>query len=328
MEALALIAFPVSWQEKSPEVFERLRAYRGPVLAVCGEDDDIAPPGPLERLLTDMGLDFRLEVLPGAGHLFEESRKEVGRLVAEFMAEELETSKIGPRSEEARGSAPYPAAMAGIPAKRLLVYIVSGLVVLAVGGGAVMAMRSESSPGGDSSFGSVVEISAVEGADGSGTSDATIPPDADLGGGTATQAAQTTTTTKRALIFVQVAGAVRRPGVYEMPPESRVFQAIDKAGGFTADADEQAITLAACLSDGCRVYVPEWERARWCRRRDRGAYRRDARERAASSAAGRPLSINSAGSRNWTPCRVSVPLSPRTSSPIVRRTVLSPASMS
>jgi competence protein ComEA len=146
--------------------------------------------------------------------------------------------------------------MAGIPAKRLLVYIVSGLVVLAVGSGAVMAMRSESLPGGDSSSASAVKISAVGGADGSGASDTMILPGGDPAGGTATQAAQTTTTTKRALIFVQVAGAVRRPGVYEMPPESRVFQAIDKAGGFTPDADEQAITLAACLSDGCRVYVP------------------------------------------------------------------------
>jgi pimeloyl-ACP methyl ester carboxylesterase len=89
IEALALIAFPASWDEKMPSAFESLRDYRGPVLAVCGEDDDIAPPGPLERFLSGMGLDFRLDVLPGAGHLFEESRKEVGRLVAEFMAEAL-----------------------------------------------------------------------------------------------------------------------------------------------------------------------------------------------------------------------------------------------
>jgi alpha/beta superfamily hydrolase len=89
VDALALIAFPASWYEKLPTGFDGLRDYRKPVLAVCGEDDDIAPAGPLERLLSGMGLDFRLEVLPGAGHLFEETRKEVGRLVAEFMAEAL-----------------------------------------------------------------------------------------------------------------------------------------------------------------------------------------------------------------------------------------------
>jgi alpha/beta superfamily hydrolase len=89
VEALALIAFPVDWPDRLPEIAERLGAYRGPVLAVCGEEDDIAPPEPLERLLAALGVDFRMEVLPAAGHLFEESRKEVGRLVAEFMAEKL-----------------------------------------------------------------------------------------------------------------------------------------------------------------------------------------------------------------------------------------------
>ncbi len=89
VDALALIAFPVDWEDRLPKAVETLRTYRAPVLAVCGENDDIAPPGPIEELLSGLGLDFRLEVLPGAGHLFEESRTEVGRLVAEFMAEEL-----------------------------------------------------------------------------------------------------------------------------------------------------------------------------------------------------------------------------------------------
>ncbi len=97
VDALALVALPAHWEDELPAAFDSLRAYRGPVLAVCGEEDDIAPPGPLERLLTDMGLDFRLEVLPGAGHFFEESRKEVGRLVAGFMAEELTEAAKPPR---------------------------------------------------------------------------------------------------------------------------------------------------------------------------------------------------------------------------------------
>ena len=37
-------------------------------------------------------------------------------------------------------------------------------------------------------------------------------------------------------IFVDVCGAVARPGVYGMPPESRVFQAIEMAGGFLPEA--------------------------------------------------------------------------------------------
>jgi alpha/beta superfamily hydrolase len=89
VDALALIAFPLAWKAQQPEAFARLAAYRGPVLAVCGEEDEIAPPGLVEEALTEMGVGHRLEVLPGAGHLFEEARREVGRLVAEFMAEAL-----------------------------------------------------------------------------------------------------------------------------------------------------------------------------------------------------------------------------------------------
>jgi competence protein ComEA len=66
--------------------------------------------------------------------------------------------------------------------------------------------------------------------------------------------ALTTTTAPR--IWVQVAGAVACPGVYQMEAGSRVFEAILEAGGFTEEADEEAVALAAQLSDGCRVYVP------------------------------------------------------------------------
>ena len=89
VDALALIAHPAHWEGDLPQAAETLEEYRGPVLAVCGEDDDIAPPGPVERLLSRMDVDFRLEVVPGAGHFFEDTRREVGRLVAEFMSEEL-----------------------------------------------------------------------------------------------------------------------------------------------------------------------------------------------------------------------------------------------
>jgi competence protein ComEA len=56
---------------------------------------------------------------------------------------------------------------------------------------------------------------------------------------------------------VQVAGAVRMPGVYHLMAGSRVFEAVAAAGGFVDEADQQAVALAAQLSDGCRVYVPK-----------------------------------------------------------------------
>lgn len=55
---------------------------------------------------------------------------------------------------------------------------------------------------------------------------------------------------------MQVAGAVRGPGVYEMTAGSRVYEAVERAGGFSEDADREVLTLAARLTDGCRVYVP------------------------------------------------------------------------
>lgn len=57
-------------------------------------------------------------------------------------------------------------------------------------------------------------------------------------------------------IFVHVAGAVAKPGVYELPAGARVIDGITAAGGATSAADVSAINLARPLTDGERVYVP------------------------------------------------------------------------
>jgi competence protein ComEA len=57
-------------------------------------------------------------------------------------------------------------------------------------------------------------------------------------------------------VVVHVAGAVRSPGVYRLPAGSRVTEAVRRAGGFDADANRDAINLAARLSDGQQVVVP------------------------------------------------------------------------
>ncbi len=59
-----------------------------------------------------------------------------------------------------------------------------------------------------------------------------------------------------ARIVVDVVGAVVRPGVHEFPASSRVADAVDAAGGFTADADRIRLNLAEPLTDGSRVWVP------------------------------------------------------------------------
>lgn len=57
-------------------------------------------------------------------------------------------------------------------------------------------------------------------------------------------------------IVVHVAGAVARPGVYRLAAEARLADAIDAAGGPLADADPDAVNLAAKLNDGERIYLP------------------------------------------------------------------------
>ena len=55
--------------------------------------------------------------------------------------------------------------------------------------------------------------------------------------------------------YVYVCGAVSCPGVYPIAEETRVFKAIELAGGFTSEADEQWLNQAEILRDGQRLYV-------------------------------------------------------------------------
>jgi competence protein ComEA len=57
-------------------------------------------------------------------------------------------------------------------------------------------------------------------------------------------------------VVVDVAGAVRRPGVYRMPAGARVVDAIERAGGPEEDALLEGINRAARLADGQQVVVP------------------------------------------------------------------------
>lgn len=57
-------------------------------------------------------------------------------------------------------------------------------------------------------------------------------------------------------IFVHITGEVLRSGVYEMDPGSRVIDLVEEAGGFTVDANQEAVNLAEKLRDGSKVYIP------------------------------------------------------------------------
>lgn len=61
--------------------------------------------------------------------------------------------------------------------------------------------------------------------------------------------------TSETSIYVQVSGAVASPGVYELPEGSRVFEAIELAGGMTVEADAGQMNQAQTISDGEMIYV-------------------------------------------------------------------------
>lgn len=63
------------------------------------------------------------------------------------------------------------------------------------------------------------------------------------------------------LITVDVKGAVKLPGIYDLPVGSRINDAVQKAGGLTDNADSKSINLAQRISDEALVYVPTKEEA-------------------------------------------------------------------
>ena len=62
-------------------------------------------------------------------------------------------------------------------------------------------------------------------------------------------------------ISVFVCGAVKCPGVVELPEGSRVNDALEAAGGFAEDAAREQVNLAAKVSDGEKLYFPTCEEA-------------------------------------------------------------------
>lgn len=61
-------------------------------------------------------------------------------------------------------------------------------------------------------------------------------------------------------LYVDISGAVVKPGVYALPTEARVGEALKAAGGLTAKADPgfvaHSLNLAQKLSDGMKLYIP------------------------------------------------------------------------
>lgn len=88
----------------------------------------------------------------------------------------------------------------------------------------------------------VISISAIFILRTSSTSEAIIPP-------------EVVVETVEAKIIIDIQGAVQRPGVYHLPAQSRVFDAIRAAGGLTKKADPSDVNQARLLNDGEQIFI-------------------------------------------------------------------------
>ena len=100
--------------------------------------------------------------------------------------------------------------MSSIPTKRLFVYIATGLVVLVVGTVGLVSMRS----GASAADGVVIDAGDTTGTT-AGATFGDVSAAVGLWDDRGTTSSSTTTEVRK--IWVQVAGAVRRPGVYQVP---------------------------------------------------------------------------------------------------------------
>ena len=78
----------------------------------------------------------------------------------------------------------------------------------------------------------------------------------DAQAGTSVTGDAQTDATKSAEIYVDVEGAVEKPGMYVLPADARIADAVSAAGGLTGKAARQGVNLAQKLQDGMQVYVP------------------------------------------------------------------------
>lgn len=62
-------------------------------------------------------------------------------------------------------------------------------------------------------------------------------------------------------IWVYVCGEVQNPGVYELKAGSRIFEAVEAAGGMSSQAAAEAVNLASPLADGQQVQIPSVQQA-------------------------------------------------------------------
>src|SRR3954464_673607 len=126
--------------------------------------------------------------------------------------------------------------MGSLSRSQLIVYGAVAVVLLLVGARWIRSGDAQGDPPG--------EVSYSDSSTGGGST-------GDAGGTLAVDAQGGTD------VVVDVAGAVSDPGVYRLPAGARVNDAIHRAGGATARAEIDSINLAARLTDGQQIIIPD-----------------------------------------------------------------------
>ena len=57
-------------------------------------------------------------------------------------------------------------------------------------------------------------------------------------------------------IFVDIGGAVEKPGVYKVATGTRLYEVVELAGGLRTDADTNSVNQAAFVEDGAKIIIP------------------------------------------------------------------------
>jgi competence protein ComEA len=131
--------------------------------------------------------------------------------------------------------------------RQILIYAAVAVVVIAVGVRYVVLPKQAGPSGGQA-----VVLAPVAASTGSAGEQGAEAGGAEADGGGQGPAASPTPD-----VMVYVCGAVRSPGVVRLPAGARVTDALEIAGGPTARAELAAVNLAAPVTDGQQIVVPE-----------------------------------------------------------------------